>query len=794
MLSLSAVLKSKVDGDGLLNKLDLIKEKAEPVLSRIVETFPEYTPHDTPHSEIVIDRLNDLIQDPIKENLSGYEIYFLMASAFLHDIGMVDFPEMRNGIRDDQLRDHIRENHHLRSKIFIEKYYKDFGIADNHQATIIGEICAGHRKENLYDKEKFDPDRKYESNTINIPLLSAFLRIADELDLTFERTPVILFDLFPPDDFVSRDEWNKHLSVSGVAPSSDDPLQIKCNAICNDSNIHRRLKSLELKINSELDQLPYHLHQHKNFFRYIPRKFSIKIEQKDYLYYDLKFSTHENEIIDLLLGDLLYSSRFDCIRELMKNSVDACKMRKSNLDKELTLSPKIIFEYYPKNAKLIISDNGIGMDDYIISNFFSKLGNSFYKSKEFLEENYGFMPLGELGVGILSCFMIARKIVVETKMDGKDPILIEINNIHDYFDIRIGNRSQTGTSITLFLKDGIQEIDLEEKIKYYARHLEFPIYLKMERSEEVIIHPQPFERISVKNFIEKVRKDNPYELIDYETNQDFSKDISCNYGVKTYEINKDFIEGSFNILFEVDKNEGLIPIKKERLELEPRIRSLFWRMMDYDSEGSICHQGIFIKKISKMPDWLEKDYISLDLNLKRNLIDLNFSRDDIINNDKFHKFLNIMDDILIDIFINYLDEISNNNENFKPIFNNFFDNYVEIHIPGWASKEEIESTFSNSFLEFIKKYYYFECFSKEGVSYLNHEQIIRINTPVRILYDLPNEIIKRKAEHIKKCSGYKDGYIFIELGHVHNIVYHLHRYLFGIDKPMSYKDIRNWPQ
>jgi len=147
-------LKTKSEGESLFQTLRKIRAKAEPLLSKIGETFPDYTNHDINHSERVIKNLNLLIPNSLKNKLNAYEVYFIVASAYLHDIGMVDFPELKKGGKDAQ---QIRNEHHLRSEDFIVKNFKDLAIEDEHQAMIIGRICRGHRKEDLHNKDLFNP-------------------------------------------------------------------------------------------------------------------------------------------------------------------------------------------------------------------------------------------------------------------------------------------------------------------------------------------------------------------------------------------------------------------------------------------------------------------------------------------------------------------------------------------------------------------------------------------------------------------------------------------------------------
>ena len=252
---------------------------------------------------------------------------------------MVNFPELyeekRKEVTDAELLKYIREYHHKKAEDFV-KNYKDIGLQDVFQAEIVGRISKGHQKEDLKDNTKFKNDQIYRNTPINVPLLASLLRIADELDLTFERVPLILYDHIPPANSESKLEWQKHLSISGVSTDPLDPLTIKCDAICQDSEIHRRLKNQETKINDELSDLRFHLHQYRNWSGKMPNRFIMRIESRGYEPYDIRLSAANKEIIQLLMGPKIYNDRYECIRELLKNSIDACKIKEaeSKLGKE----------------------------------------------------------------------------------------------------------------------------------------------------------------------------------------------------------------------------------------------------------------------------------------------------------------------------------------------------------------------------------------------------------------------------------------------------------------------------
>lgn len=120
-LNLEKILKSK--NEDLFNNLKTVREKTEVLLSQISNNFPQYTAHDIKHSDIVIIRLNTIIPNKLKKKLNVYEIFFLLCSAYLHDVGMADLDKMRDKWGENP--ETIRENHHKRSCIFIRNFYNE---------------------------------------------------------------------------------------------------------------------------------------------------------------------------------------------------------------------------------------------------------------------------------------------------------------------------------------------------------------------------------------------------------------------------------------------------------------------------------------------------------------------------------------------------------------------------------------------------------------------------------------------------------------------------------------------
>ena len=140
-----------------------------------------------------------------------------------------------------------------------------------------------------------------------------------------------------------------------------------------------------------------------------------------------------------------------CLREALETSW-------GNLYK-----PEIQIKYSRQNDEdiLEVTDNGIGMDQYIIDSYYSKVGSSFYKSADFYDlkslSKSQFTPTSRFGIGILSCFMVADTLVVDTRKvygphNSSDPINLTIEGQESIFWIKPGERKSPGTTTKLFLR------------------------------------------------------------------------------------------------------------------------------------------------------------------------------------------------------------------------------------------------------------------------------------------------------------------------------------------------------
>ena len=124
----------------------------------------------------------------------------------------------------------------------------------------------------------------------------------------------------------------------------------------------------------------------------------------------------------------LYESSSICIRELLQNSLDALRHRKCIFKRDTGMdwnNGKVKFTHeIDKYGREVVTciDNGIGMDEEIITKFLTKVGRSYYKSPEFLKDREAltsagidFNPCSQFGIGFMSCFMLGDIIVIKNK-------------------------------------------------------------------------------------------------------------------------------------------------------------------------------------------------------------------------------------------------------------------------------------------------------------------------------------------------------------------------------------------
>ena len=208
-----------------------------------------------------------------------------------------------------------------------------------------------------------------------------------------------------------------------------------------------------------------------------------------------KFQTEVNQLLQLIIHSL-YSNKEIFLRELISNASDALDKYKfltltDSKFKSSEFSPKIDIEFSNEkdNLKIIIADNGIGMDKKDLNNNLGTIARS--GTKNFLSKISGDAKkdsnlIGQFGVGFYSSFMVADKVDVITKKAGNKKALQWSSDGKTGYSISESERDSQGTTVILYLnqegKDFASRWQLESIVKKYSDHISFPIFLKYDET------------------------------------------------------------------------------------------------------------------------------------------------------------------------------------------------------------------------------------------------------------------------------------------------------------------------
>ncbi len=200
------------------------------------------------------------------------------------------------------------------------------------------------------------------------------------------------------------------------------------------------------------------------------------------------FQTEINQLLDLMIHSL-YSNKEIFLRELVSNASDALDklsylMLTDEKLKGLNITPSIHLSFDSQKKTLTIKDNGIGMDKNDLIEHLGTIAKSGTKS--FLSALSGdkkkdSVLIGQFGVGFYSAFMVASKIVVQTKKVTNHQAYAWVSDGKGKFEISECVKEEQGTEITLFLKDEDSHFasrwEIDGVVKKYSEHIPFPIFL-----------------------------------------------------------------------------------------------------------------------------------------------------------------------------------------------------------------------------------------------------------------------------------------------------------------------------
>ena len=466
-----------------VSNIEKLYEEKGPILAhQIPKVFGSYTLHDISHSIRVLEHCCDLVGDLSK--LSQLDITIIVYAAILHDIGMVvsdreleeitcsgyeydglkysSMLELRDGDEKLAMQDFIRKIHACRSCDHVmndsEHHYLLPGQSFVNFKNEVANVCKAHNMHHSWIVDSMSKDSIKGDYSYNLQFCSLLLRLGDLLDFDSNRTPPSLYKMIELSGF-GDEEWKQHFMIQNSRKVVSDGEQ-KAIAIIGESKepkIHRKFLEYMNWIEEELKStlavtrsmgIAYQLKISPNLDN--------RIETKGYTFSDKKLTVNYHAIINLLMGESIYGDRQLALRELIQNSIDACKIclefnnKKSQYGDE-PYRPMIKVILDQKKNTVCIKDNGIGMDSEIVANYFLNIGKSYYTSEAFVLQDYKYKPIGNFGIGFLAGFMVSDDVNVKTRHMYSDTcISIDLEKNSEYIILsQEKDLSHEGTVVTL---------------------------------------------------------------------------------------------------------------------------------------------------------------------------------------------------------------------------------------------------------------------------------------------------------------------------------------------------------
>ncbi|MFF2550180.1 HSP90 family protein [Nocardia sp. NPDC058058] len=204
-------------------------------------------------------------------------------------------------------------------------------------------------------------------------------------------------------------------------------------------------------------------------------------------------------IVDLL-SHHLYGSPRVYVRELLQNAVDAMTARRA-LEPDAPAVVRIETPDITGDGSIRVYDSGIGLTESEVHTFLATIGRSA-KRDELGFARHEF--LGQFGIGLLSCFMIADEALVVTRSAKGGPTVRWTGYADGRFRVEtVEDRTEPGTTVTLLPRSGMEQwvtrTTVADLAALFGGLLPFPVTVDGHSVSESVLpwqahHPTPDDR------------------------------------------------------------------------------------------------------------------------------------------------------------------------------------------------------------------------------------------------------------------------------------------------------------
>ena len=249
-----------------------------------------------------------------------------------------------------------------------------------------------------------------------------------------------------------------------------------------------------------------------------------------------QFKAESKRLLDLMIHSI-YTNKEIFLRELISNASDALDKRyylsltdeNQRVDKS---ELKIRIDLDKDNRTITLTDSGIGMTQEELETNLGTIAHSgSLEFKQKLEEGTSDVDIiGQFGVGFYSAFMVAQRIIVETRSAQSEQGYSWISNGEDGYTISPIMKETVGTKIILELKEEseddkvdeyLDEYTIKNLIRKYSDYVRWPIEMEVETTKTVEgkDEPETVKEIQTLNSMVPLWKRNKSEIKEDEYNE-----------------------------------------------------------------------------------------------------------------------------------------------------------------------------------------------------------------------------------------------------------------------------------